>query len=114
MFVELRDYLITELDKKVVTSCLSEVEGSVEEPNTDVELRRQVANLLQIVRAKEESKGLSLFIRSLVGLDREVAKQELARFISGKKLNSNQIEFAKMIVDYLTQHGVMDAALLSL
>ncbi|MHC5863119.1 type I restriction-modification enzyme R subunit C-terminal domain-containing protein, partial [Nostoc sp.] len=65
-----------------------------------------------IVRAKEDSQGLGLFVRSLVGLDREVAKQELARFLSGKKLNSNQIEFANMIVDYLTEHGVMDAALL--
>ncbi|WP_225893048.1 type I restriction-modification enzyme R subunit C-terminal domain-containing protein [Nostoc sphaeroides] len=65
-----------------------------------------------IVRAKEQSQGLGLFVRSLVGLEREVAKQELARFLSGKKLNSNQIEFANMIVDYLTEHGVMDAALL--
>nr|WP_277933081.1 type I restriction-modification enzyme R subunit C-terminal domain-containing protein [Nostoc sp. FACHB-892] len=34
------------------------------------------------------------------------------RFISGKKFNSNQIEFANMIVNHLTEHGVMDAALL--
>jgi len=53
-----------------------------------------------------------LFVCSLVGLDREIAKQELARFLSGKTLNSNQIEFANMIVDYLTEHGVMDAILL--
>jgi type I restriction enzyme, R subunit len=65
-----------------------------------------------IVRAKEESKGLGLFVRSLVGLDREVAKQELARFLLDKNLNSNQIEFVNMIVDYLTEHGVMDAVLL--
>ena len=53
-----------------------------------------------------------MFVCSLVGLDREIAKQELARFLSGKTLNSNQIEFANMIVDYLTEHGVMDAILL--
>lgn len=65
-----------------------------------------------IVRAKEQSQGLGLFVRSLVGLEREVAKQEPSEFLSGKKLNSSQIEFANMIVDYLTEHGVMDAALL--
>ena len=47
-----------------------------------------------------------------LGLAREVAKQELTRFISGKNLNSNQIEFVNMIVDYLTAHGAMDAAIL--
>ncbi|MEO9125076.1 MAG: type I restriction-modification enzyme R subunit C-terminal domain-containing protein [Microcoleus sp.] len=40
------------------------------------------------------------------------SQQELAKFLSGKQLNSNQIEFVNMIVDYLTEHGVMNAALL--
>ncbi len=65
-----------------------------------------------LFETKAESPGLGLFVCSLVGLDREIAKQELARFLSGKTLNSNQIEFANMIVDYLTEHGVMDAILL--
>jgi type I restriction enzyme, R subunit len=49
-------------------------------------------------------------VRSLVGLDREVAKQELAGFLSSKNLNANQIEFIDMIINYLTEHGVIDAA----
>jgi type I restriction enzyme, R subunit len=66
----------------------------------------------EIARAKEESKGLGLFVRSLVGLDREAAKRALAGFLEGKTLNANQIEFVNLIVNHLTERGVMDAALL--
>ena len=65
-----------------------------------------------IARAKKESEGLGLFVRSLVGLDREAAKEALAGFLSGKTLSANQIEFVSLIVDHLTEHGIMDAALL--
>ena len=65
-----------------------------------------------IARAKAESEGLGLFVRSLAGLDREAAKEALAGFLSGKILSANQIEFVNLIVDHLTEHGVMDAALL--
>jgi type I restriction enzyme R subunit len=52
--------------------------------------------------------GLGLFVRSLVGLDREAAKQALAGFVSGRTLSANQIEFIDLIIDYLTDRGVMD------
>jgi type I restriction enzyme R subunit len=61
-----------------------------------------------IERAKAESKGLGLFVRSLVGMDREAAKQALAAFLTGKALSANQIEFVNLIVDHLTEHGVME------
>jgi type I restriction enzyme R subunit len=63
-------------------------------------------------RAKEESHGLGLFVRSLVGLDREAAKQAFAGFLAGQTLNANQIEYVDMIVNHLTDHGVMGASLL--
>ena len=65
-----------------------------------------------VEKAKEESHGLGLFVRSLVGLDREAAKQAFAGFLGGKTLVANQIEFVNLIVDHLTEHGVMGAALL--
>ncbi len=63
-----------------------------------------------IERAKAESQGLGLFVRSMVGLDREAAKQALAGFLAGKTLAANQIEFVNLIVNHLTEHGVMEAA----
>jgi type I restriction enzyme, R subunit len=63
-----------------------------------------------MARAKDENHGLGLFIRSLVGLDREAAKQAFGQFVSSGTASANQIEFVNMIVDYLTEYGVMDAA----
>ena len=71
-----------------------------------------LANPEHLQKAKTESNGLGLFVRSLVGLDREAAKQALAGFMAGKTLSANQIEFVNLIVDHLTEHGVMNPELL--
>jgi type I restriction enzyme, R subunit len=56
--------------------------------------------------------GLGLFVRSLVGLDREAAKGVLAEFTAGKALSADQIQFVNMVVDYLTERGTMEPRLL--
>lgn len=61
-------------------------------------------------RAAAQSQGLGLLVRSLVGLDRQAAKEALSGFLAGKALAANQIDFVNLIVDHLTEHGVMDAA----
>jgi type I restriction enzyme R subunit len=66
--------------------------------------------LADIDRAKNESYGLGLFLRSLVGLDREAAKRSFDAFLQGKKLAANQIEFINLMVEYLTQRGWMEAS----
>jgi type I restriction enzyme R subunit len=71
-----------------------------------------VASPDHLKKAKAECSGLGLFVRSLIGLDREAAKQALAGFLSGKTLTSNQIEFVDLIVNHLTEHGVMSPSLL--
>ncbi len=65
-----------------------------------------------VARAREESQGLGLFVRSLVGLDRGAAKEAFADFLAGRTLSANQIEFIDLIINHLTEHGVMGAALL--
>src|SRR6266705_5511149 len=54
--------------------------------------------------------GLGLFVRSIVGLDREAAKRAFDGFLSGKTLTASQIQFINLVVDYLTQSGWMSAA----
>jgi type I restriction enzyme R subunit len=66
----------------------------------------------EINHAKETSHGLGLFVRSLVGLDREAAKAALAGFLAAKTLAANQIEFVNLIVNHLTEHAIMEASLL--
>lgn len=65
-----------------------------------------------IRRAAVESQGLGLFVRSLVGLDRGAAKDAMASFIAGKALSANQIEFINLVVDHLTEHGIVEPSAL--
>jgi type I restriction enzyme R subunit len=62
-----------------------------------------------IQRATEESKGFGLFIRSLVGLDRNAAKEVFAEFLADGTHTANQIRYINVIIDELTGRGVMDA-----
>ena len=62
-----------------------------------------------ISEAKTKSHGLGVFIRSLVGLDHATAMHEFSQFISGTTATPNQIEFINLIVQELTQNGVMEA-----
>lgn len=66
-----------------------------------------VGSAEDVARAAEESEGLGLFVRSLVGLDREAAKEALGTFLDGKTHRANQIQFVNEIVEYLTEHGTM-------
>jgi type I restriction enzyme R subunit len=72
-----------------------------------------VAEPGDLEKAKMQSEGsLGLYVRSLVGLDREAAKKALGGFASGQNLSAAQIEFVNLIVDQLTERGVMSAELL--
>ena len=61
----------------------------------------------QLRRAAEESHGLGLFVRSLVGMDRSAAKDAMGNFVAKKSLSASQIEFVNLVVDHLTEHGVV-------
>jgi type I restriction enzyme, R subunit len=63
-----------------------------------------------IAQAKAESRGLGLFVRSLVGMDRQAAKNALGEFLHGGNLSANQIQFLDEIINHLTEHGCLDAA----
>ena len=63
-------------------------------------------------RAYGKQEQLGLFIRRLIGLDREAAKEAFGEYLTRKNLSANQIRFINHIIDYLTQNGVMDAGLL--
>jgi type I restriction enzyme R subunit len=60
-----------------------------------------------LAQAKAKSEGLGLFVRSLVGLERNAARQALNTFTAGRTLTANQIEFMTLVVDHLTADGAM-------
>jgi type I restriction enzyme, R subunit len=73
----------------------------------------------EVIESREKfeqvySKNLSLklFIRQLVGLDRNAAKEAFSNYLETTTFTSNQIRFVENIIDHLTQNGIMDPSLL--
>jgi hypothetical protein len=60
-------------------------------------------------RAVEEAGSLGVFIRGLVGLDRSAAKEAFAEFLDDTRYTAKQIEFVNLVIDHLTEHGVIEA-----
>ncbi|WP_372875939.1 DEAD/DEAH box helicase family protein [Pseudomonas sp.] len=54
-------------------------------------------------------KPLTLLIRSLVGLDRNAAKEAFGQFLDDNRYSSQQIRFVEMIIERLTRQGVIEA-----
>lgn len=52
------------------------------------------------------------FIRSIVGLDINAAKEAFALFLNDKNLSPAQIQFVNMIIDYLAENGVIENKIL--
>jgi len=81
-------------------------------PDDLAELERMLTesgagDLPDLERAAEHAQGLGVFIRGLVGLDRDAATDALSSFITGRVLNASQLDFVHLIITYLTEHGVM-------
>ncbi|WBB78651.1 DEAD/DEAH box helicase family protein [Micromonospora sp. WMMD882] len=60
-----------------------------------------------IARASESADGLGLFVRSLVGLDRDAVNEAFSEFLDGRTLTADQISFLGLIIEHLTRNGVM-------
>jgi type I restriction enzyme R subunit len=65
-----------------------------------------------IERARETSQGFGRFVRSIVGLDRAAVREAFGEFLAAGVATAAQIEFINMVIEHLTDQGVMDPALL--
>lgn len=61
-----------------------------------------------VEKAKNTTKGLGLFVRTLIGLDKKAATDALGGLIKNSTANSKQIQFLNLIIEELTKNGVMD------
>ncbi|WP_241524156.1 type I restriction-modification enzyme R subunit C-terminal domain-containing protein [Oceaniglobus indicus] len=62
----------------------------------------------ETLRALQTEEPLGRFLRRLVGLDRAAAKSAFSSFMSESQLNSDQTEFIDMIIDHLTEGGIVE------
>ncbi len=87
--------------------------GQALTPTDLLELERMLADaggtpeLIQ--KVAEDKFGLGIFVRSLVGMEREAVAQAFSEVIAGTQATSDQIEFIDLIVSELTTNGVMEA-----
>ena len=65
-----------------------------------------------IERARNTSQGFGRFVRSIVGLDRASVREVFGEFLAEGIATAAQIEFVNMVIEHLTDQGVMDPALL--
>ena len=61
-------------------------------------------NLEKLVQAEP----LPIFVRRLVGLDRDAVQGELNRYVGEHTWTAAQLRFLSLLVNYLTRNGVMD------
>ena len=73
-------------------------------------LQEAGASSTDIERARGVDASLGVFVRSLVGLDRAAAKGLFNEFLVAGNATASQIEFLNLVIDHLTEQGVMDAA----
>jgi type I restriction enzyme R subunit len=62
----------------------------------------------ETLEALKEEEPLGRFLRRLVGLDRVTAKAAFSSFIAEHQLNPDQTEFIDMIIDHLTDGGIVE------
>lgn len=68
----------------------------------------EAANREAILEEYKNNRSLGRFIRSIVGLEREVVNEAFSQFISNPEFNADQITFINRILDYLTRNGYIE------
>lgn len=51
---------------------------------------------------------LGKLVRKIVGLDRQAANEAFSEFLNTERLNSTQINFVKLIIDYIVENGFVE------
>jgi len=88
-------------NKPITSSDLDEIEKIL--------LDLAEGNQVLINKAKEETAGLGLFVRKLVGLEKASATEAMQEFLNDTNASANQLTFIRMLIDYLTIDGSISA-----
>ncbi|EOU1828415.1 DEAD/DEAH box helicase family protein [Clostridium perfringens] len=51
---------------------------------------------------------VTVLVRKILGMDREAANEAFSEFLNNQNLNSKQIHFVKLIVDYIVKNGFIE------
>ena len=59
------------------------------------------------------NKNVIQVVRNIVGLDSETANKIFSKYINDNRLNSKQIQFVKMLIDYVIKNGTISLQVLT-
>ena len=102
------------VDKKKLLAAeirLHKLKNNVPLTETDVKALEEI--LWSKVGTKEDyeaeygNKPLGEFVREIVGLDMNAAKEAFAEYLNNTSLDSRQIYFVNQIVEYIVHNGMM-------
>ncbi len=65
------------------------------------------------IELEYNTKSLGVFVRKILGVDIESAQKHFANFIEEENLNVQQMEFVKLIINYLNKNGIIDKKMLT-
>ncbi|WP_439648250.1 type I restriction endonuclease subunit R [Acuticoccus kalidii] len=71
-----------------------------------------IGDAMTINAATQVADGFGLFIRGLVGLERNAVEQAFSDLVADGAASPDQLEFIGLVIDHLTDRGTMDPALL--
>lgn len=57
---------------------------------------------------KLSSKPVTVLVREILGLDKQSVKWGFLRILTEGRLNPQQIDFVKKIIEYISQNGLLD------
>jgi type I restriction enzyme R subunit len=63
------------------------------------------------IKQLSDDGGLGKFLRSLTGLDKSAAKDAFSSFVTQHQLNGDQTEVLDLVIDSLTESGIIEPAL---
>ena len=84
-----------------------------DQPLTETDIKSLEQILWNEVGSKDDyekeygNKPLGEFVREIVGLDMNTAKEAFSEFLNDTNLDSRQIYFVNQIVEYIVHNGIM-------
>ena len=59
------------------------------------------------------NKNVIEVVRNIVGLDTEITNKIFSKYINDNRLNSKQIQFVKLLIDYVVKNGTISLEVLT-
>ena len=94
---------------------IAKLKNGMQLTKTDLEELERFVFESEVVEGKErfeacygEQQSLVKFIRSLVGLNRQAVSEAFSKYLAENHYNVTQIRFIEMIIEQLTQNGMLE------